>query len=243
MGQIVTLFADGIRAAMSRPELEKRLMITPLLDGAQIGSGTVDLRLGTEFIEVDRSGQRVIDVRDQSTTAQEIRRERRTVLALGQGLALHPGQFILGSSLEFLHLPADISGQVLSRSSWGRLGLLVATAVAVQPGFRGVLTLELVNHGNVPIMLRPGARVAQLQLWKSDEPTTTPYSRTGRYLVPTGPETARLQREAEEAAKLHLIGLDMSYDLNEDDPGQQQDAVGAERNPADDDVEAGSGEA
>lgn len=211
-------------------------MITPLLDPRQVGSGTVDLRLGTEFIEVDRSGQRVIDARDESTTAQEIRRERRTVLNLGQGLALHPGQFILGSTLEFLHVPADIAGQVLSRSSWGRLGLLVATAVTVQPGFRGVLTLELVNHGDVPIMLRPGARIAQLQLWLADGPTSEPYSMTGRYRVPTGPETARLQDEAIEANKLTTLGLRMAYDFNEDDPGQADGSLTVERDPAVDSV-------
>lgn len=234
----MTLLGDGIRDAMRRQQLEQRLLITPLLDDAQIGAGTVDMRLGTEFLEVDRSGQQLLDALDDTTTAQEKQRERRTVVPLGQGFALHPGQFILGSTLEFLHLPADITGQVLSRSSWGRLGLLVTTAATVQPGYRGVLTLELVNHGDVPIMLRPGARVAQLQLWQSETPTSMPYPSDGRYRVPTGPESARLQPEAAEARRLAAIGRTLAFDVYEDDPGETNLATVA-RDPSVDTIDPG----
>lgn len=233
----LTLLGDGIRDAMARDKLEDRLLITPLLDPKQIGAGTVDLRLGTEFLEVDRSGQKILDALDPRTTAWERQRERRTVVPLGQGLALHPGQFILGSTLEFLHLPADIVGQVLSRSSWGRLGLLVTTAAAVQPGYKGVLTLELVNHGDVPIMVRPGSRVAQLQLWQAASATSTPYPATGRYRVPTGPESARLQAENDEARRLDRIGQNLAFDLNEDDPGSGRDNYEVPRDPDVDSVE------
>lgn len=233
----MTLLGDGIRDAMARKNLADRLLITPLLDPKQIGAGTVDLRLGTEFLEVDRSGQQLLDALDPQTTAQERQRERRTVVALGQGLALHPGQFVLGSTLEFLHLPSDLVGQVLSRSSWGRLGLLVTTAATVQPGYRGVLTLELVNHGDVPIMLRPGSRVAQLQLWQAPEPTSSPYPRNGRYRVPTGPESSRLEAEADEAARLAGIGRYLAFDLNEDDPGQADNLATVARDPRVDSIE------
>ncbi len=189
---------------MARTNLDERLIITPLLDPIkQVGPGTVDLRLGTEFLEFNRAGQRLLDAfGDDDPTLQEVAHERRTVVPLGAGLALHPGQFILGSTLEFLSLPADISGQVVSRSSWGRLGLLVATAVAVHPGYKGVLTLELVNTGGIPIMLRPGARVAQIQLWLAESPTSLPYSTGGKYRVPVGPESAKLESERPEGRKL-----------------------------------------
>ena len=200
----MTLFAEGIIAAMNRPDLDHRLIISPLLDRKQISAGTVDLRLGTEFIEFNRSGRGILDVlRSDEVALRQSVYERRTVVPLGQGLALHPGQFILGSTFEFVSMPPDIVGQVVSRSSWGRLGLLVATAVVVQPGYKGILTLELVNNGVAPIILRPGSRVAQIQLWQSPE-RTEPYS--GKYHVPVGPEAARLHGEHEEARRLEHIG-------------------------------------
>lgn len=213
----MTLLAEGIRAAMSRTGLGTRLMISPLLDpDEQIGPGTVDLRLGTEFLEFNRSGQGILDVlRGDEATIRNSAYERRTVVPLGEGLALHPGQFILGSTLEFLSMPSDIIGQVVSRSSWGRLGLLVATAVVVQPGFKGILTLELVNTGGVPIILRPGSRVAQIQLWKANESTDIVYD--GKYKIPVGPQAARLKGEQREARKLDLIGKQISHREPADD--------------------------
>jgi dCTP deaminase len=204
----MTLLGDAIADAMARPNLDERLIVAPLLDPRkQIGPGSVDLRLGTEFIEFNRSGRRYVDVtyaEDESIGAGPF--ERRTVIPLGSGLTLHPGQFVLGCTLEFISLPADLSAQVVSRSSWGRLGLIVATAVAVQPGYKGVLTLELVNAGSVPIVLRPGMRVAQMQLWKSDSPTTSSYSETGKYRVPVGPESSRLVEERAEGLRLERLG-------------------------------------
>lgn len=233
----MTLLNEGIREAMARPSLDDRLIITPLLDpDAQIGPGSVDLRLGTEFVEVDRSGQRLVDVFDRSAARQELAREQRTVVPLGSGLALHPGQFILGSTLEFLSIPADISGQVVSRSSWGRLGLIVATAVAVQPGFRGILTLELVNTGSVPILLRPGSRVAHIQLWQASEQTSRPYSLDGKYLVPTGPETARLRGELNEGSRLQRVGRDLYPGGLDDDDAEPR--IGAVRDPRTEHIDA-----
>ena len=225
----MTLLAEGIRAAMARADLGERLMISPLLDpDEQIGPGTVDLRLGTEFLEFNRSGQGILDVlRGDEATIRNSAYERRTVVPLGEGLALHPGQFILGSTLEFLSMPADIIGQVVSRSSWGRLGLLVATAVVVQPGFKGILTLELVNTGGVPIILRPGSRVAQIQLWKASEGAEIVYS--GKYKIPVGPQAARLKGEQSEARKLDVIGKQISHREPADDEKDFATTATAER--------------
>jgi len=213
----MTLLTEGINAAMARHKLNERLIISPLLDREQqIGPGTVDLRLGTEFLEFNRSGRAILDVLNADDSA--LRRgayERRTVVPLGGQLALHPGQFILGSTLEFVSMPSDISGQVVSRSSWGRLGLLVATAVVVQPGYKGVLTLELVNTGGVPIVLRPGTRVAQIQLWQADKAASSSYAAHGKYQVPVGPEAAKLAGERAEASKLADIGSFVAH-LNEE---------------------------
>lgn len=75
---------------------------------------------------------------------------------------LHPNQLVLVVTLEYLSLPFNVFCQVASRSSWGRLGLVVATASIVQPGFKGCLTLELANLSDSPITLYPGLLVGQL---------------------------------------------------------------------------------
>lgn len=218
MGQV--LVQEAFKELMS-PELplDDRLIITPLLSAEkQIGQGSIDLRLGSEFLESSRRDLKYIDPFQVGTNVSLRRNtdETRTYVPLGRELTLHPGQFVLGATLEFLSIPANIVGQVVSRSSWGRLGLLVATAVAVQPGFRGVLTLELVNTGAVPIVLRPGLRVAQLQLWTADRAVNNPYGgqtpNSGKYPNPLGPESQKLAWEAGESKKLLGISAVMHAD-------------------------------
>lgn len=199
------LLREQILSAMDESDRAKKLVITPMLDREkQVGPGSVDLRLGTEFLEVSRRDSQGIDPFDTATRSPA-KDDASSYVPLGDRFIMHPGQFVLGATLEFLVMPNTMTGQVLSRSSWGRLGLLVATAVAVQPGFRGVLTLELVNTGTVPIVLRPGLRIAQLQLWKSEKPTDSPYSSDGKYSAPLGPESNRLAWEERERSALQSI--------------------------------------
>ena len=75
---------------------------------------------------------------------------------------IHPHQLILACTLEYLRLPRDLMAYVIGRSTWGRLGLIVATAVGIQPSFAGTLTLELRNLGEAPLSLYPGQAIAQL---------------------------------------------------------------------------------
>jgi dCTP deaminase len=204
---MAALLREDLEARLDETDLTKRLVIAPLLDRAkQVGPGSIDLRLGSEFLEVPKQDNAYIDPFDhRESRAQFGSADRHSYVALGDRFVLHPGQFVLGSTLEFLAIPDDLVGQVLSRSSWGRLGLLVATAVAVQPGFRGVLTLELVNDGSVPIVLRPGLRVAQLQLWCGNAPTQRPYRGDGKYDAPLGPQSNRLVWEDDERLILNRI--------------------------------------
>jgi len=203
---VTAILSDKIRHIMSRDAVVQRLIVTPMLDPKrQIGPGTIDLRLGTEFIETSRKNIVVVDPLATDEDSSLRPEPDRTYVPLGGSYVLHPGQFILGSTLEFISLPPDVVGQVLSRSSWGRLGLLVATAVVVQPGYRGVLTLELVNTGDVPLRLAPGLRVAQLQLWLADSPTSEPYGAAGKYHAPLGPQSDRLAWEWDELSKLRSI--------------------------------------
>ena len=202
---MTALLSNGIRRIMDRSEVVERIIVSPLLDPEQISPGTIDLRLGTEFFETSRGDLVVVDPFNVSDDAALGSKPTRRYVPLGGTYVLHPGQFILGSTLEFVSLPSDVIGQVLSRSSWGRLGLLVATAVVVQPGYRGVLTLELVNTGDIPLRLAPGLRVAQLQLWLADSPTSKPYSADAEYHAPLGPESDRLAWESDELQKLRSI--------------------------------------
>lgn len=195
--------------------LEQRLVVAPLLDEEQVGPASIDLRLGTEFIETPRLRKGVLDPLDDDGGPEEDR-EERVVIPLGDHLMLHPGQFILGSTLEFIRMPNHMIGQVLGRSSWARLGLIVATAVVVQPGFGGVLTLELVNMGNVPMKLRPGLRIAQLMVWELDEATDRPYEPSSKYGSPIGPEPSRLHWERGERDRLIRLGQLLAREPNED---------------------------
>jgi dCTP deaminase len=108
--------------------------------------------------------------------------------------------------MEFLQIPNDMSAEVVGRSSWGRLGLIVATAVFVHPGFRGCLTLELVNEGNTPIALSPGQRIAQLAVQRLESPVPASKSKRQKYLAPVRPQASRLPSESSEFKRLERLG-------------------------------------
>jgi dCTP deaminase len=130
----------------------------------------------------------------------------RVTVPLGDGLWLHPGQFALGATLEYLRIPADLSGYVIGRSTWGRIGLLVATAILVHPGYTGCLTLELANEGDTPIRLYPGVCIAQLVLHSLAAPTEKPYgAETDKYLAHTVPRVAKLEKESDEIARISKV--------------------------------------
>lgn len=196
---------EDLKRAMDR-DLESRLVVTPLLDKAQIGPASVDLRLGTEFLVMRRTHGAVLDPgEDPEGAGSAVHEEVR--VPLGRSLWLHPQHFVLGATLEFIRLPPDLGAYVLGRSSWGRVGLLVATAVMVQPGYGGSLTLELVNEGDAPIRLYPGLRVAQLAVHTLATPTKHLYARPGaKYLAPTGPQPSRAAWDKEEIEQLQAVG-------------------------------------
>jgi dCTP deaminase len=197
---------EDLEALIDNEDLTERLVIMPLLDrDVQVGPASLDLRLGTEFRVLRRTEESGLDAGDQPEPAAE-RMQELVRVEIGHPLWLHPGQFILGSTLEFLRLPRNVGAYVLGRSSWGRIGLLVATAIFVQPGFSGSLTLELVNHGESPIALYPGSRIAQLVVHRLPSATEYFYGRDkDKYLGPTGPEISRLHSEAAEIARLQGV--------------------------------------
>ena len=93
-----------------------------------------------------------------------------------EGFVLHPGEFVLGTTLETVSLPDDLAARVEGKSSLGRLGLLThATAGFVDPGFTGHVTLELSNVATLPIMLWPGMKIGQLAFFRLSSPAEYPY--------------------------------------------------------------------
>jgi deoxycytidine triphosphate deaminase len=117
-------------------------------------------------------------------------------LAWGEKFVLHPNEVVLAATLEYIVLPGDLSAQVITRSSFGRLGLLSATAVQIHPHFHGCLTLELVNLGVVPVELTPGERVAQLVVTRTALSDVDDHK---KYRCPTGPEFSRVRDDGESA--------------------------------------------
>jgi dCTP deaminase len=146
-------------------EINKRLIVTPLLEPEsqlQDGSSSLDIRLGTHFLQQRRTTLGTIEPGKAKSPADIVVSVSRVVVPFGQEFVLHPNQFTLGCSLEYFKMPLDLSAYVVGRSSWGRLGLIVATAIGIHPLFRGIITLELTNLGEVPIILRPGRTIAQI---------------------------------------------------------------------------------
>jgi len=195
---------SDLRTALEQEEL----IVTPLLDPAQINRGSIDLRLGTEFLVLHRTKRAGIDpTKDASTEDEEmLSLYERVAVPFGEVLWLHPQHFVLAATFEFVGLADDMGAYVVGRSSWGRLGLVVATAVFVHPGYRGCLTLELANEGESPIPLSPGMRLAQLAVHRLENAARREPNDTEKYVAPVRPQAARMLNETPEFRRLRRLG-------------------------------------
>jgi dCTP deaminase len=175
----VTLSGEAIKQRLC--DRDYGLAITPLLGSDQVTEASVDLRLGPDLVVTRReTGVLAFDPARTSDMAAELSDYQTYVRRpLGSAFYLHPGDFAIARSLEYVTLPQTLSAQAIGRSSWGRLGLVIATATTVQPGFQGTITLELANLGRVPLVLYVGVRIAQLALYETP-PVTRPRLRLRR---------------------------------------------------------------
>jgi dCTP deaminase len=149
---------------------EGRLKIDPW-DPAMVQPASVDLRLGRSFRVFHNHRLPAIDLAEPPQGVTE-----HVEIAEDQSFVIHPGEFVLGTTSEWVELPNDIVARIEGKSSLGRLGLIVhATAGFVDPGFRGTLTLEITNLTRVPIVLWPGRPIAQLSFMTLDQPAQRPY--------------------------------------------------------------------
>ncbi|MDQ1658795.1 MAG: dCTP deaminase [Cryptosporangiaceae bacterium] len=166
-----------------------RLGLEPF-EPSLVQPSSVDVRLdrwfrvfnNTKYTHIDPSQQQ-----DELTTLVEA--------PDGEPFVLHPGEFVLGSTLEIVSLPDDLAGRLEGKSSLGRLGLLThSTAGFIDPGFSGHVTLELSNVANLPITLWPGMKIGQLCIFRLSSPASAPYGSSvygSRYQGQRGPTPSR----------------------------------------------------
>jgi dCTP deaminase len=149
---------------------EGRIVLEPW-DAGLVQPASVDLRLGDSFRVFHNHRAAAIDLREPPTNLTE-----EVVVEEGVPFVIHPGEFVLGRTLERVELPDDIVARIEGKSSIGRLGLIVhATAGFVDPGFKGSLTLEITNLTRIPIKLYAGLLIAQLSFMTLDAPAEVPY--------------------------------------------------------------------
>jgi dCTP deaminase len=167
----------------------ERVRIDPY-DPGMIQPSSIDVRLDKYFRLFDNHKYPVIDpAKDQPELTRLVEVDPE------DGFVLHPGEFVLGSTLETVSLPADLAARVEGKSSLGRLGLLThATAGFVDPGFSGHVTLELSNVATLPIILWPGMKIGQLCFFRLSSPAENPYGSAkygSHYQGQRGPTASR----------------------------------------------------
>ena len=166
-----------------------RLVIDPLDDDA-IQPSSIDVRLDNTFRVFYTARHPYIDVKqpmDDLTELVEVKPD--------DAFILHPGEFVLGSTLEQVGIPPDLAARLEGKSSLGRLGLMThSTAGFLDPGFVGHVTLELSNVANLPITLYPGMRIGQIAVFQLTTAAERPYGSRGvgsKYQGQRGPTPSR----------------------------------------------------
>ncbi len=166
-----------------------RIGLEPL-DMSLIQPSSMDVRLDRFFRLFDNHKYPFIDPREQQDDLT-----RFIEVEPNEAFILHPGEFVLGSTFEFVSLGDDIAARLEGKSSLGRLGLLThSTAGFVDPGFKGHVTLELSNTATLPIKLWPGMKIGQLCFFQLSSASENPYGSAkygSRYQGQRGPTASR----------------------------------------------------
>lgn len=148
------------------------IRVIPLINiNKQLGSTSLDIRLGTSFEVFFPNQFGIVDFTDSETRHNIKYNSKKINLDYLEHIPINPGQFMLGHSMEYIKLPDQISADLEGRSSFARLGIEIhMTAGFVDPGFEGVLTFEIFNAGTNPVMLYPGLRIGQLRFMTVAKP-------------------------------------------------------------------------
>jgi dCTP deaminase len=197
-----------IRRRLKRRLNDSRsLVITP--PPQEIDKDSIDLRLGSCFF-VPRAHRSPCFI---PGLTKMLHLYSEQYVPYGSYLVLPAHHSVLGSTLEYIKLPSDVSGQILTKSSWGRTFITIEAAPWIHPLYRGCLTLEIANASNTPITLYPGLKVAQLILLKTMEDTVKDKrdKMEGTYVGPVGPEPAQLKAPCQALQNLQIAPDDMLY--------------------------------
>ncbi len=151
---------------------DNKIRVIPLINvNKQLGSTSLDIRLGTSFEVFFPNQFGIVDFTDEKTHHNMKYNSKKINLDYLENIPINPGQFMLGHSMEYIRLPDEISADLEGRSSFARLGIEIhMTAGFVDPGFDGVLTFEIFNAGTNPVMLYPGLRIGQLRFMTTVKP-------------------------------------------------------------------------
>jgi dCTP deaminase len=170
----------------------RRLQVDPF-DRALLQPSSLDVRVTGEFRVFHNNRQPYIDVRRPLPDLTEL-----VTVRDDEPFILHPGEFVLGSTLERVALPDDLVARLEGKSSLGRLGLLIhSTAGYIDPGWDGTITLELSNVARLPITIYPGMPIGQISFLQLTTPVLAPYR--GKYVGQQGPVASRYHRNFEDA--------------------------------------------
>ncbi len=174
----------------------KQIVIEPKPDfSTQLGSCSVDLRLGNKFRVFEYSSYAFIDPFKKEIGA-EVTRE--ILIADSEPFIIHPGDFVLGVTVEHIEVPDNLTGRLEGRSSIGRLGIIIhSTAANIECGFRGNITLEIANMGKLPVALYSGMRICSVSFEQLSSPAETPYykKKRAKYIGQKGPGESRMHEE------------------------------------------------
>lgn len=189
------MLSDGdIRAAIA----SKRITIRPIPNfEKQLGSCSIDLRLGKKFRVFEYSKHYLIDTKKKKIAA-EVTRE--VEVKRGDPFIIHPGDFVLAVTREWVTIAPDLLGRLEGRSSLGRLGIVVhSTASVFDPGWDGHPVLEIGNLGRIPVALYPGMRICAMTFEELSSPSERPYTakKGAKYVAQDGPIESRIVSEAE----------------------------------------------
>jgi len=179
-----------------REQLDAGRIVVDPLDTALIQPSSIDVRISHLFRVFRNHTAGVIDVkRDQRELTELIEMPVGDDGTGDEPFMLHPGEFVLGSTLERVALPNDLVGRVEGKSSLGRLGLLIhSTAGFIDAGFDGHITLELANVASLPITLYPGMKIGQVSFMLMTSPADNPYGQGAsgsKYQGQRGPTPSR----------------------------------------------------
>jgi len=182
-------------ATIARALVEGRIEIDPY-DEALLQPSSVDVRVDRFFRVFHNNRYPFIDVKVEQEELTEL-----VEVDDDHPFVLHPGEFVLGSTLERVRLSNDLVARLEGKSSLGRLGLLIhSTAGFIDPGWDGHVTLELSNVANLPITIYSGMKIGQISFMQMTEPATIPYgaSKLGsKYKGQKGPTASRYWKNFE----------------------------------------------